>query len=65
MALLVADKLTVQTDIGECSIELCFGDITKLPREEAVDVLVVSAFSGMQASKRSQDNYELNYKVCF
>ena len=43
----MVDKLSVATDIGECCIELCVGDVTKLQREQAVDVLVVSAFSGI------------------
>ena len=42
----VVNALTVQTDIGTCFIELCIGDITALPKEDEVDVLVLSAFPG-------------------
>ena len=44
--ILIADTLIVKSDIGECQIQLCVGDITALPREDAVDVLVISAFPG-------------------
>ncbi|XP_032233355.1 uncharacterized protein LOC5508685 isoform X2 [Nematostella vectensis] len=44
--LITKDILRFSTDIGECGIELCVGDITQLPKEEKVDVLVVSAFPG-------------------
>ena len=41
---LVQDSIKVLTQNGECQIDLCFGDITKLQREDKVDVIVVSAF---------------------
>ncbi|XP_072040435.1 uncharacterized protein [Amphiura filiformis] len=40
------DSLKVLTQNGECQIDLCFGDITKLRRQDKVDVLMVSAFRG-------------------
>ena len=46
MALVVHDTLTLTTDNGESKIQLCIGDITKLPKQDEVDVLVVSAFPG-------------------
>ena len=44
--LIVANSIKVLTQNGECQIDLCFGDITKLKKEDKVDVLVVSAFRG-------------------
>ena len=44
--ILVVDTLPVTTDTGECQIQLCVGDITALPKEDKVDVLVTSAFPG-------------------
>ena len=46
MALVVHDTLTLTTENGESKIQLCIGDITKLPKQDEVDVLVVSAFPG-------------------
>lgn len=46
MSLIVHDTLSLTTETGVSKIQLCIGDITKLPREEKVDVLVVSAFPG-------------------
>ena len=46
MSLIVHDTLSLTTENGVSKIQLCIGDITKLPREEKVDVLVVSAFPG-------------------
>jgi hypothetical protein len=38
------DSLTVQSSIGEHRIELYLGDLTDMPPEQAVDVMVVSAW---------------------
>ena len=40
------NEIDVETDHGLCKIELLFGSVTKLPPNESVDVLVVSAFPG-------------------
>ncbi|XP_068703080.1 uncharacterized protein [Montipora foliosa] len=45
-ALVVHDTLSLTTDNGVSKIQLCIGDITKLAKEDEVDVLVVSAFPG-------------------
>ena len=50
MSLLIHDEICINADIGVCKIQLCIGDITKLPKEESVDVLVVSAFPGKQTA---------------
>ena len=44
--ILVADRIIVTSDIGNCEIHLCVGDIIKLPIKDKVDVLVISAFPG-------------------
>ncbi|XP_071792783.1 uncharacterized protein [Asterias amurensis] len=41
---LVKDTLTVLTQNGECHIQLCLGDITKLQHKDKVDVILISAF---------------------
>lgn len=46
MALIIHDTLSLTTENGVSKIQLCIGDITKLPKEEEADVLVVSAFPG-------------------
>jgi hypothetical protein len=38
------DSLTVQSSLGEHRIELYLGDLTDMPPEQAVDVMVVSAW---------------------
>ncbi|XP_038064139.1 uncharacterized protein LOC119734684 [Patiria miniata] len=43
---LVKDSLTVLTQNGECQIQLCLGDITRLKRKDKVDVILISAFRG-------------------
>ena len=40
------DKIEVPTSHGPCEIQLTYGSVTKLEREDEVDVLVVSAFPG-------------------
>ena len=44
----VVDRINVTSEIGECDIHLCVGDITKLQNRDKlkVDVLVISAFPG-------------------
>ena len=40
--LLLKDKLQVQTKHGLCEIQLLFGDISRQPQDDPVDILVVS-----------------------
>ncbi|XP_063961430.1 uncharacterized protein LOC129269133 isoform X1 [Lytechinus pictus] len=42
--LILHDTISVKTQSGDCSIQLCFGDITKLKQEDKVDVIFVSSF---------------------
>ena len=42
--LLTKDEIEVATSNGPCKIQLAYGSVTSLPKEEEVDVLVVSAF---------------------
>ena len=46
MALQTASRMYVMTSSGEKEIQLCVGDITALPVEEKVDVIMVSSFPG-------------------
>lgn len=46
MSLIIHDTISLTTASGVSKIQLCIGDITKLPKEEQADVLVVSAFPG-------------------
>ncbi|XP_062583061.1 uncharacterized protein LOC134244823 [Saccostrea cucullata] len=43
-AISIQDSITVETTFGEHVIELCYGDITELPVEEKMDIVMVSAF---------------------
>lgn len=47
MSLIIHDTISLTTASGVSKIQLCIGDITKLPKEEQADVLVVSAFPGV------------------
>lgn len=42
----IQETITVETSFGEHVIELCYGDITALPMEEKVDIIMVSVFLG-------------------
>ncbi|XP_071958782.1 uncharacterized protein [Antedon mediterranea] len=42
----VHETITVVTQNGNCEIQLCFGDITKLHYQDKVDVILISAFRG-------------------
>ena len=42
----VQDSITVDTSFGSHVVELCYGDITQLPVEEKMDIIMVSAFIG-------------------
>jgi len=44
MSLHIANRMFVVTSSGEREIQLCIGDLTSLPKEEKVDVIMVSAF---------------------
>ena len=46
MTLTTEERIYVRTHNGEREIQLCLGDITMLPKEEAVDVIIVSAYPG-------------------
>lgn len=46
------ESIKVLTQNGECEIELCLGDITRLAKKDKVDVLMVSAFVGKYAELR-------------
>lgn len=46
MSVIIHDTISLTTASGVSKIQLCIGDITKLPKEEQADVLVVSAFPG-------------------
>ena len=43
----VHDRIYVLTPEGEREIQLCVGDITQLPVEEKVDIILISAFPSM------------------
>lgn len=47
MSLIIRDTISLTTASGVSKIQLCIGDITKLPKQEEADVLVVSAFPGL------------------
>ena len=49
MSLIIHDTISLTAASGVSKIQLCIGDITKLPKEEQADVLVVSAFPGETA----------------
>ena len=51
--LLLKERIEVQTSHGQCEINLNFGSITKLKKEDAVDILVVSAFPGLHSYRYS------------
>lgn len=46
MGLKVHNRIFVLTHEGEREIQLCVGDITHLPVEEKVDIIIVSSFPG-------------------
>lgn len=46
MGLLLKDKIELSTPLGSQEIQLLIGDITKLPLEEKVDFIFISAFYG-------------------
>ncbi|XP_077863470.1 uncharacterized protein LOC144347221 [Saccoglossus kowalevskii] len=48
--IIVEDTIAVFTESGECKIELCFGDITKLKKEDAVDIMMLPSFNDSQGS---------------
>ena len=53
MSLIVANKIYVMTPNGEREIQLCLGDISKLAKEDSVDVIMISAFPGKFPLKTS------------
>ena len=46
LALNPDNVIKLWTRNGDCEIQLLYGDITKLPLEEKMDILMVSAFPG-------------------
>jgi hypothetical protein len=55
--IVVSDTIKVTSEIGESQIQICIGDIIKLPKEEKVDVLVVSAFPGKKIITNGLTHY--------
>lgn len=51
-AIRLQDSISVVTSFGEHVVELCYGDITKLPVEEKMDIIMVSAFIGDYSNAR-------------
>ncbi|XP_072037364.1 uncharacterized protein [Amphiura filiformis] len=60
---LVQDSIRVLTQNGECQIDLCLGDITKLKRKDKVDVIVVSAFTNDYVPTRTSVIGALKYNL--
>ena len=52
MALVVHDTLTLTTDNGESKIQLCIGDITKLPKQDEVECESTMFVRGLWMEKR-------------
>ncbi|XP_069116423.1 uncharacterized protein [Argopecten irradians] len=52
MNLSLHDTLSIWTPAGTYEIQLLFGDITKLPKEDAVNLIMVSAFPGDYSALR-------------
>ena len=46
MALKLVNSITITTQFGKSRIELLKGDITDLPLEDKVDIVMTSAFRG-------------------
>ncbi|KAL8619588.1 hypothetical protein ACOMHN_019644 [Nucella lapillus] len=46
MGLVMKSKIHLDTQLGQSEIQLLFGDITQLPKEDKVDFIFVSAFPG-------------------
>ncbi|BFZ05756.1 hypothetical protein BsWGS_08795 [Bradybaena similaris] len=53
MGLLLKDKIELLTPLGSQEIQLLIGDITKLPLEEKVDFIFISAFYGSYIASKS------------
>lgn len=60
MSLIIRDTISLTTASGVSKIQLCIGDITKLPKQEEADVLVVSAFPGVQSTQYTVGNKSAN-----
>ncbi|XP_022335076.2 uncharacterized protein LOC111131714 [Crassostrea virginica] len=59
----VQDSITVDTSFGSHVVELCYGDITQLPVEEKMDIIMVSAFIGDYSNVRGTLIGALNHRL--
>lgn len=57
VGLITKDILEVSTDHGPCEIQLTYGSVTSLSKENEVDVLVVSAFPSKIVSATGPHNF--------